>query len=131
MYLRYLAKFLIVFVICLFLAASVLGQSTLQNWDDNFHWDDPNNPPGTTYNFYESTISGGPWTKLNTAPIAGSPFNYPGRTVGNFYSVSAVASGGLEALSDELELFVPAKPLFLRLFQVIADFFRTIFGWWA
>ncbi len=129
-------RFISLFILFLFLVpAFAQAPNTLQNWDDNFHWDDPDNPPGTvTYNFYESSTSGGPWSRVNTTPITASPFNYPGATTGSWYTVSAVlgASGvGFEALSAEVQFTVPQPPLRLRWFQVIAAFFKWVFGGWA
>lgn len=119
-------------IIAILMTVAATAQNTIGTWNNDFHWDDPDNPVGTvTYNFYESTTSGGPWTLVNTVPIVASPFNYPGRTVGNFYAVSAVVDGGLEALSDELQLRVARKPVLLRLFQVIVTFLKDLFGWWA
>ncbi len=127
-------KLLISLVIVLLVMVTAYGQAPnlIKNWDDNFHWDDPDNLPGTvTYNFYESATSGGPWSRVNTTSITSSPFNYPGATVASWYTVSAVVSGGFETLSAEIQLIVPKPPLRLRWFQQVMAFFKWVFGGWA
>jgi hypothetical protein len=105
--------------------------NTLQNWDKTFHWDAPvSSPvPVSGYNFYESQTSGGPWTKINTSLITNTSFNHPAAQQGSFYAVASVAGSGLENLSDELHLVPAGKPLLLRLWQVIANFFKNVIGW--
>lgn len=60
----------------------------------------PSATAGVQYNFYRSTVSGGPYTKQNTAPLAGCSFADTSLTPGTvyFYVATAVDSGGFESV---------------------------------
>jgi fibronectin type 3 domain-containing protein len=64
----------------------------------------------TGYNVYSSTVSGGPYSKLNSSPVAGT--SYTDTTVQAsqtyFYVVTSVDSNGVEsAFSTEVSASVP------------------------
>lgn len=119
-------------IIAVLLTVAVSGQNTIQNWNQDFFWDDPGNVAGTvTYNLYKSGTPGPPYTKVNVLPIIVKTFNDPTAVEGECFAVSAVAQGGIETLSDELCIVSPAKPILLRLFQVIVSFLRDLFSWWG
>jgi hypothetical protein len=66
----------------------------------------------TGYNVYSSTVSGGPYSKLNSSPVAGT--SYTDTTVQAsqtyFYVVTSVDSNGVEsAFSTEVSASVPYK----------------------
>jgi hypothetical protein len=128
-----LSLFIITVLICFVIIGTAEAQNTLQNWQKDFFWDAPASSPVPVagYNFYESQTPGGPWTKINGTLITGTAFNYPQATTGRFYAVSSVADGGIEALSDELHLVGPGKPLFLRLWQLLGSIAKGIWGMFA
>ena len=62
------------------------------------------------YNVYRSSVSGGPYTKLNSAVIAATTYTDSNVTAGQtyFYVVTSVTSGGVEsANSAEVSALVP------------------------
>jgi len=124
-------KLLISLVVLLLVLVPVLGQNTIANWNGDFFWDAPVGPAPDGYNLYKSSTPGGPYTKVNTGLILGLSFNDPDAIVGDYYVVSAVNDIGIEGLSSEIQLVGQNPPLLLRLFQVIASFFKWIFGGFA
>lgn len=65
----------------------------------------------TSYNVYTSTVTGGPYTKLNTAPIASLAFTDTRVTsVKQFAVVTAVNSFGESGPSNEVNYTLPNNP---------------------
>ena len=71
---------------------------------------------GVTYNVYRATVSGGPYTKVNTASVTTTTYTDAAGTPGTkyFYVVTAVDANGFEsAFSNEASatfLALPAAP---------------------
>ena len=124
-------KPIILMAVLLLFLVPAFGQNTIANWNGDLWWDAPAGPAPEGYNLYKSTTSGGPYAKVNTALISGLTFNDPTHAEGDYYAVAAVNSIGIEGLSEEIRIVDQSPPLFLRLFQVIARFFRWVFGGWA
>jgi fibronectin type 3 domain-containing protein len=64
------------------------------------------------YNVYQATTSGGPYTKLNGAPVPAGTLTYADNTVaGNttyYYVVTAVDAGSLESVkTNEVSAMTP------------------------
>lgn len=119
------------FVLFLLLfTAPALGQNTIASWNGDLFWDaSPSSVAG--YNIYKGS-SGGPYSKVNSGLILGLSTNDSSGVANDCYVATAVAGSGLESVfSEEMCIVAPQPPLFLRIVQVIAAFFRWIFGGWA
>jgi fibronectin type 3 domain-containing protein len=63
-----------------------------------------------TYNVYFGTISGGPYTRVNSSPITGLTYQDLGAIAGNtyYYVATAVDSSGNESVySNEIKVTIP------------------------
>jgi hypothetical protein len=66
---------------------------------------------GDSYNVYRGTVSGGPYTKVNTAAITADTFTDSGLAVGTYYYVATHVSGTAEsAFSNEARAVVLPRP---------------------
>lgn len=71
---------------------------------------------GATYNVYRATVSGGPYTKINTSAVTTTTYTDANGAAGTkyFYVVTAVDAGGFESpFSNEASatfLALPAAP---------------------
>ena len=66
----------------------------------------------TGYNVYRGTMSGGPYTKVNGSPVAGSPFTDTTVTTGTmyYYVVSAVDTNNVESVFSNEASATPEAP---------------------
>jgi hypothetical protein len=67
---------------------------------------------GDSYNVYRGTVSGGPYTKVNTAAITADTFTDSSVSVGTYYYVATHVSGTAEsAFSNEAKaVLLPRAP---------------------
>jgi len=100
-------KLVLVILLSLLLPAVALAQHTVAlSWSAS-------PTPNVTYNMYRGTVSGGPYSKINTSTIAALTFTDTLVSNGTtyFYVVRAVDSSNVESVnSNESSAVIPQGP---------------------
>lgn len=108
---RWTMKALAIAVLFLFAAAWPAPAQTAHTV--NLSWT-ASTSAGVGYNVYRGTVSGGPYTLLNAAPLGTATLTYADATVteGNkyFYVVRAVLNGLESVNSNEATVSIPPAP---------------------
>lgn len=83
--------------------AKVTAHSVTLNWSAS-------STAGVSYNVYRSSASGGPYTRLNAAPVAQTAYTDSTVQSGStyYYVTTAINSGGVEsAYSNQVTVAIP------------------------